>query len=92
MSVEFEKDCTCEQRHGLEGRARCKIVNRYDKEQLAVRIFILWIRQIYDIKKILITIINQSMLLQHTNLSATYFIRKKTLIFIYLYIIIETRF
>lgn len=35
ISVEFEKDCTCEQYHGLAGRARCKIVNRYNKEQFA---------------------------------------------------------
>lgn len=51
VSVEFEKDCTCEQPHGLAGRAHCKIVNRKEKEQLAVRIFVFWMRQIYDIKK-----------------------------------------
>lgn len=34
-SVEIEKDCTCEQPHGLVGRSRCKIVGRREKEQLA---------------------------------------------------------
>ncbi|KAL6440757.1 hypothetical protein ACFW04_003301 [Cataglyphis niger] len=34
-SIEMEKDCTCEQRHGLAARPRCKIVERREKEQLA---------------------------------------------------------
>ncbi|XP_072754262.1 apolipophorins [Anoplolepis gracilipes] len=32
-SVELEEDCTCEQRYGLAGRSRCKIVERKEKEQ-----------------------------------------------------------
>nr|XP_012225513.1 PREDICTED: apolipophorins [Linepithema humile] len=34
-SVELEQDCKCEQAKGLGGRARCKIVDRKEKEQLA---------------------------------------------------------
>lgn len=37
-NVELEKDCVCESFHGLE-RARCKIVERKEKEQLAVSIY-----------------------------------------------------
>ncbi|XP_029170500.1 apolipophorins [Nylanderia fulva] len=33
VSVEMEKDCTCEQVHGLTGRSFCKIVERKENEQ-----------------------------------------------------------
>lgn len=38
-SVELEQDCKCEQVHGLTARSRCKIVDRKEKEQLAVNLF-----------------------------------------------------
>lgn len=38
-NVELEEDCTCEQRHGLAGQSRCKIVERKEKEQVRVSIF-----------------------------------------------------
>lgn len=37
-NVELEKDCVCEQVHGLE-YPRCTIVGRKEKEQLAVNIY-----------------------------------------------------
>lgn len=37
-NVELEKDCVCEQIHGLE-YPRCTIMERKEKEQLAVNIY-----------------------------------------------------
>lgn len=73
VNVEFEKDCTCEQHRGLAGRAHCKIVNRKEKEQLAVRIFVYILDETniwYKKKKhTLTTIADRLVQFQYVNLS-----------------------
>jgi hypothetical protein len=40
-SVQLEEDCVCKQGYdGLYAQARCKIVGRTEKEQLAVRMYL----------------------------------------------------
>lgn len=36
-NLEVEKDCLCEYQFGVVGRAKCKIINRREKESQAVR-------------------------------------------------------